>query len=66
MINNDEEYQQIIVRINEQKQRLIQYSQNWEKEGYSKEQVKKLLEPLESFHIGLVEEAENYMNGKNK
>jgi hypothetical protein len=66
MINNDEEYQQIIVRINEQKQRLIQYSKNWEKEGYSKEQVKKLLEPLESFHIGLVEEAENYMNGKNK
>jgi len=64
MINNDEEYQQTIVHINEQKQRLIQYSQNWEKEGYSKEQVKKLLEPLESFHIGLVEEAENYMNGK--
>jgi len=51
MINNDEEYQQTIVHINEQKQRLIQYSQNWEKEGYSKEQVKKLLEPLESFHI---------------
>jgi peptide methionine sulfoxide reductase MsrA len=66
MINNDEEYQQTIFNINEQKQRLIQYSQNWEKEGYSKEQVKKLLEPLESFHIGLVEEAENYMNGKNK
>jgi len=64
MINNDEEYQQTIFNINEQKQRLIQYSQNWEKEGYSKEQVKKLLEPLESFHIGLVEEAENYMNGK--
>jgi hypothetical protein len=66
MINNEAEYQQAIILINQQKQRLIEYSQNWEKNGYSKEQIKKLLEPLECFYAGLVEEAEDYKMSREK
>jgi hypothetical protein len=62
MINNKIEYEYTLTRIHEQKQRLIEYSQSWEKEGYSKEEIKKLLEPLESFYMGLVEEANCYIN----
>lgn len=66
MINNKIEYEYTLTRIHEQKQRLIEYSQSWEKEGYSKEEIKKLLEPLESFYMGLEEEANCYINKEKK
>lgn len=34
--------------------------ENWKKQGFTREQIAKLREPLESFHLQFVEEVESY------
>lgn len=60
MIHNESEYQQAIKRIEEEKTRLADHCKAWEKQGFTAKQVKNLKEPLESFHLQLVEEVESY------
>ena len=60
MIRNEAEYQEAVKRIAEEKGRLDEYAANWKRKGYGADEIAALREPLESFHVQLVEEVESY------
>lgn len=60
MIRNEAEYQQAVERVAAEKQRLIEHCASWTEQGFTPEQVAKLREPLESFHMQLAEEVKAY------
>ncbi len=60
MIRNETEYQQAVERVVAEKQRLIEHCNSWAEQGFSADQVAKLREPLESFHMQLAEEVKAY------
>ena len=60
MIRNETEYQQARARIDAERQRFIAHGEEWKKQGFNDQQIAKLKEPLESFHMQLVEEVESY------
>lgn len=60
MIRNETEYQQAVARLDAERDRIAQYAVDWASQGYTAEQVAKLRQPLESFHMQLVEEVESY------
>ncbi len=60
MIHNEAEYQQAIVRIEEKKVRLAEHCKAWKSQGFTTKQITNLREPLESFHMQLVEEVQSY------
>lgn len=60
MIRNEAEYQQARTRIDAERKRFAEHADAWRKQGFTDEQVVKLMEPLESFHKQLVEEIESY------
>ena len=60
MIRNETEYQEAVKRLDAEKARLGQYVENWKAKGYGPDEVAALKEPLESFHMQLVEEVESY------
>lgn len=60
MIRSESEYQQALKGIEAERARFVQHAGDWKKQGYTDEQVAKLMEPLESFHRQLVEEARSY------
>jgi hypothetical protein len=60
MIRNETEYQEALKRIADEKARLAQYAANWRAKGYGSDEVAALSEPLESFHLQLVEEVQSY------
>lgn len=60
MIRNEPEYQEAVKRIAEEKARLDQYEASWKSKGYGADEMAALREPLESFHLQLVEEVESY------
>lgn len=60
MIRNEAEYQQAVARIDAERKRLAEHMGEWQRQGFTAEQVAKLREPLESFHRQFVEEVESY------
>lgn len=60
MIRNETEYQQAVARVDAEKKRLAEHIETWTKQGFTADQVAKLREPLESFHMQLVEEVQSY------
>lgn len=60
MIRNENEYQEALKRIAEEKSRLAKYVADWQAKGYGSDEVAALREPLESFHLQLVEEVQSY------
>jgi hypothetical protein len=60
MIRNEKEYQEAVKRLDAEKIRLTEHAQVWKEQGFSAAQIAKLLEPLESFHMQLVEEVQSY------
>jgi len=60
MIRNETEYQDALKRISEETQRLDGYVAQWRGKGYGVDEVAALREPLESFHLQLVEEVQSY------
>ena len=60
MIRNESEYQQAVARIEAERGRFEQHGEAWRQQGFTPEQIAKLKEPLESFHMQLVEEVESY------
>ena len=64
MIRNETEYQEAVKRVEAEQARFEQYAADWKAKGYKAEEVAKLLEPLKSFHMQLVEEIEYYQRLK--
>lgn len=60
MIRNETEYQQAVARVDAEKQRFTEHIEAWKKQGFTADQIAKLKEPLESFHMQLVEEVQSY------
>jgi ribosome-binding protein aMBF1 (putative translation factor) len=60
MIRNETEYQQAMARLDAERHRFAEHAAAWRKQGFTEDQVAKLKEPLESFHMQLVEEVESY------
>lgn len=60
MIRNETEYQHAVARVDAEKKRLAEHIEAWMKQGFTADQVAKLREPLESFHMQLAEEVQSY------
>lgn len=66
MIRSETEYQQAIERIDAERRRFAEHAEAWKKQGFTAKQIAKLKEPLESFHLQLVEEVESYERLKRR
>jgi DNA-binding Xre family transcriptional regulator len=60
MIRTESEYQEALSRLKAEKARLQEQRAKLKNEGLSPDQVRLALEPMESFHLQLVEEVEAY------
>lgn len=60
MIRNESEYRAAVERIQSERHRFDEHRRNLQQQGLSAEEVKRVLDPLESFHLQLVEEVQAY------
>jgi ribosome-binding protein aMBF1 (putative translation factor) len=60
MIRNESEYQEAARRLAEEQQRLAEHRARLREAGLSEEEVKRVIDPIESFHLQLREEVESY------
>ncbi|MFO0835777.1 MAG: hypothetical protein U0638_12460 [Phycisphaerales bacterium] len=60
MIRNEREYQQALGCIEAENKRFAEHAEAWRQQGFSADQISKLMEPLESFRLQLVEEVQSY------
>lgn len=60
MIRNEEEYKEARKRLEEEAKRLEDHRQALQDEGLDAEQIKRLTDPMESFHEQLVDDVTSY------
>jgi DNA-binding XRE family transcriptional regulator len=60
MIRNDNEYREAVTRLGEEQGRINAQKAELEKMGLSPGDVKRALDPIQSFHLQLQEEVESY------
>jgi ribosome-binding protein aMBF1 (putative translation factor) len=60
MIRNETEYQEASVRLSDERKRIIDLAARLKETGLSDEEIKRVVDPLESFHLQLKEEVESY------
>src|SRR5580658_1412293 len=60
MIRNETEYQEASERLAQERQRLIEHKARLKTAGLAKEEIKRVIDPFESFHLQLKEEVESY------
>jgi len=60
VIRNEKEYRQAIERVTQEKQRLSEHRQNLKQSGLKAVEIKRVMDPLKSFHLQLCEEVESY------
>lgn len=60
MIRNENEYKQAVARADAERERFAAHVGAWKEQGFTPDQIAKLKEPLESFHLQLVEEVQSY------
>ena len=60
MIRNETEYQEASGRLTEERNRLAEHRTRLQEAGLSDEEVKRVIDPMESFHLQLKEEVESY------
>jgi|SRR5580704_1582979 ribosome-binding protein aMBF1 (putative translation factor) len=60
MIRNEAEYQEASTRLAEERTRLTEHRGRLKEAGLKDEEIKRVIDPLESFHLQLQEEVENY------
>lgn len=64
MIRNEQEYQEASKRLEAERQRLDQHRKHLAESGLKKSELKRVMDPLISFHEQLREEVEHYENLK--
>src|SRR5271154_2378231 len=64
MIRNDNEYEEAVNRIKEEKKRMAAERERLAKEGLAPAEIKRALDPMRSFHMQLEEEVEGYEKSK--
>src|SRR5579859_6580225 len=60
MIRNEAEYQEAAERLSAEKARLAEHRARLKGTGLSDEEIKRVMDPMESFHLQLLEEVESY------
>src|SRR2546428_7062818 len=60
MIRNETEYREAVGRVQQERERFAEHRRNLQAQGMSAEETDRIMEPLLSFHLQLVEEVEAY------
>jgi ribosome-binding protein aMBF1 (putative translation factor) len=60
MIRNETEYQEASARVTDERNRLADHRARLKEAGLSDEEIKRVVDPIESFHLQLKEEVESY------
>src|ERR1700732_3235332 len=60
MIRNEAEYQEASARLADERQRLADHRVRLKEAGLTEEEIKRVIDPMESFHLQLQEEVESY------
>src|ERR1700729_15133 len=60
MIRNENEYQEASARLADERSRLAEHRARLKETGLSDEEIKRVIDPMESFHLQLKEEVESY------
>jgi ribosome-binding protein aMBF1 (putative translation factor) len=60
MIRNEAEYKEAVARLTEERSRLAEHRKRLKEAGLSKEEIKRVIDPMESFHLQLKEEVGGY------
>ena len=60
MIRNETEYQEASVRLTEERTRLAEHRSRLREAGLTDVEIKRVIDPMESFHLQLQEEVESY------
>src|SRR5580658_8693252 len=60
MIRNETEYQEASARLAYERNRLADHRSRLKETGLSDEEIKRVIDPIESFHLQLKEEVESY------
>jgi ribosome-binding protein aMBF1 (putative translation factor) len=60
MIRNETEYQEASARLTEERTRLAEHCARLREAGLSDVEIKRVVDPMESFHLQLREEVESY------
>jgi ribosome-binding protein aMBF1 (putative translation factor) len=60
MIRNETEYQEASARLADERNRLTEHHARLQEAGLKEEEIKRAIDPMESFHLQLKEEVESY------
>jgi hypothetical protein len=60
VIRNETEYQEASERLALEQQRLIEHKARLKTAGFAEVEIKRVIDPFESFHLQLKEEVESY------
>jgi ribosome-binding protein aMBF1 (putative translation factor) len=60
LIRNETEYQEASTRLIDERNRLAEHRARLREAGLSDEETKRVIDPMESFHLQLQEEVESY------
>jgi ribosome-binding protein aMBF1 (putative translation factor) len=60
MIRNESEYQEASARLADERNRLADHRSRLKEAGLNVEEIKRVIDPMESFHLQLQEELESY------
>ena len=66
MIRNEAEYQEASDRLEEERKRLAEHRARLKTAGLKEEEIKRVIDPIESFHLQLKEEVESYERLKRR
>ena len=60
MMRNEAEYQEASARLAEERKRLAEHRARLQEAGLTEEEIRRVIDPMESFHLQLQEEVESY------
>ena len=60
MIRNETEYKEAVARLAEERNRLGEHRSRLKESGLTDDEIKRVIDPMESFHLQLKEEVESY------
>ncbi len=60
MIRNETEYQEASARLAEERTRLAEHRTRLKEAGLKDDEIKRVIDPMESFHLQLEDEVESY------
>jgi len=66
MIRNETEYKEAVARLAEEHHRLTEHRARLKEAGLTDEEIKRVIDPMESFHLQLKEEVESYERLKRR